>query len=322
MRRRQKERLSAENTFWILTAAAIFLNLLIVWWTYNASRRYIMDRNEAEARIRGLNDRLTDQVVAIRDLNASLEDRVNQRTSQWQETAAKLALKNQELERFTHVASHDMQEPLRQVASFNNLLSLKYADHLDEAGARYLQYSIAGAKRMQLMLRGLLHYTGITPENVQQSEVAVGPLMNGVLTELRPELISTGGEVTVDAAEGLTIHGDREMLRTAALQLVSNALKFHERNVSPVVRVAYERQVDGWTLTVTDNGIGIDERFVPRMFEMFARYHPLGQHPGAGVGLALTKRIVDCHGGQLTVKPNPGGSGSVFTIAVPGLVSD
>ena len=317
LERREKERQSADNTFWLLAGAAILLNLLMVWWTFNASRRYIRTQNEAESNIRVLNDRLRDQLVAIRDLNGSLEDRVNEKTNELHYAIAQLASKNQQLERFAHVASHDMQEPLRQVVSFNNLLSLKYGDHFDEDGARYLQYSIAGAKRLQMMLRGLLQYTSITPESVHPTEVAVAPLMETVLDDLRSELTATAAIVVVNSAEGLTITGDLEMLRTVVLALVSNAIKFRDRSVPASVQVAFHRGTDRWTLTVTDNGIGIDERFAPKVFEMFARYHPIGEHPGAGVGLALSRRIVDCHGGTLSVHPNPEGAGSVFVIEVP-----
>jgi chemotaxis family two-component system sensor kinase Cph1 len=167
------------------------------------------------------------------------------------------------------------------------------------------------------MLRGLLQYTVTTPSSVHRAEVLVTTLMESVLRELQTEINQAAADITVDAKEGLTIVGDKEMLRILAAALIQNAVKFRRSDVSPVVRVKFDRQPRQWSMTVTDNGAGIDERFVDRMFEMFARFHPVGEHPGAGVGLALSKRIVDCHNGRLSVERNPSGPGSVFTVVVP-----
>ena len=322
LEQRQRARSSAENAFGILTAISIAGNLVIVWWAYGASRRYLMERNLMDFEIRALNTRLADQVAAIRGLNASLEDRVAEKTSQLEATVAKLQATNRELERFAYVASHDMQEPLRQVASFNNLLALKYGDKLDANANRYLEYSVAGAKRLQLMLRGLLQYTITTPAAVYRTEIPVEPLMQAVLQELVEELEESGAEVQVEAAPGLCIVGDREMLRTLASALISNAIKFRRKDGKPTVKVSFERLPDRWSMVVADNGIGVEEQFIPKMFEMFARFHPVGQHLGAGVGLALSKRIADCHCGKVSVQPTPSGPGTTFTVEIPILSKD
>lgn len=314
---RQQARSTADLSFWVFTAIAIAANLLIIWWAYTASRRYLYERNESDFEIRGLNTRLNDQVSAIRVLNATLEERVADKTSELAATVTKLQATNQELERFAYVASHDMQEPLRQVASFNNLLALKYGSQLDITANRYLEYSVSGAKRLQLMLRGLLQYTVITPAAVYRSEIPVAPMVESIMRELQDEIDASGGEVDFEAEDGLSIFGDRDMMRTLALALVSNAIKFRRKDAPPSVHVAAGRTPVQWWMSVSDNGIGVDERFLPRMFEMFARFHPVGEHPGAGVGLALSKRIVDCHSGKFTVQPNPDGEGTVFTVEVP-----
>jgi signal transduction histidine kinase len=317
LKHRQDARTSADNSFWMLTSIAISSNLIIIWWAYAASRRYVSERNRTESEIRDLNARLASQVMAIRDLNSSLEGRVAEKTGELASTVSKLQATNEELERFAYVASHDMQEPLRQVASFNKLLALKYSGQLDSTANRYLDYSVAGAKRLQLMLRGLLQYTVTTPAAVNRNEVPVSLLMDYVLRELHPDIQEAGADIKVEAAEGLAIFGDRDMLRTLATALIQNAVKFRQPEVDPVVRVRFERQPQQWSMTIADNGVGIDERFRARMFEMFARYHPIGEHPGAGVGLALSKKIVDCHQGKLAVEPNPSGQGTLFTVTVP-----
>jgi len=314
---RQRQRSSADDSFWVFTALVITSNLVIVWWAYTASRRYVYERNRTEFEIRDLNVRLGDQVVAIQKLNSSLEDRVTEKTGELEATVAKLQMTNQELERFAYVASHDMQEPLRQVASFNNLLALKYGDQLDGTASRYLEYSVSGAKRLQLMLRGLLQYTVTTPSAVHAVEVPVNALMRSVFQDLHADIEHTEADVKVNSSDGLTVLGDRDMLRTVATALVSNALKFHRKDSRPVVEIAFARQPQQWSMSVSDNGIGVEEHFVPRMFEMFARFHPVGEHPGAGVGLALSKRIVDCHAGKLAVRSNPAGQGTIFTVTVP-----
>ena len=322
LERRQLARSSAENAFGILTAISIAANLVIVWWAYGASRRYLVERNHMDFEIRALNTRLADQVIAIRGLNASLEDRVAEKTSQLEATVAKLQATNQELERFAYVASHDMQEPLRQVASFNNLLALKYSDKLDANANRYLEYSVAGAKRLQLMLRGLLHYTIISPAAVFRAEIPVESLMQTVLKELAVEIEESGAEVHLEAAPGLCVVGDKDMLRTLALALVSNGIKFRQRDAKPSVNVFFERLPDRWSMVVADNGIGVEKQFIPKMFEMFARFHPVGQHLGAGVGLALSKRIADCHGGKVSVQPAVTGPGTTFIVEIPILSKD
>src|SRR5207253_1450004 len=118
------------------------------------------------------------------------------------------------------------------------------------------------------------------------------------------------------------IAGDRDMLRTVLIALISNGIKFQQKDVPPVITVGFDRMRTQWSITVTDNGIGVDEAFAPKMFGMFSRFHPVGEYSGAGVGLALSKRIIDCHSGKLTVQANPSGQGTTFTISVPILSKD
>ena len=136
-----------------------------------------------------------------------MRSRVLDKTSELETTVAKLQTTNQELERFAYVASHDMQEPLRQVASFNNLLSLKYGEQLDANAKRYLEYSVAGAKRLQLMLRGLLQYTVTTPAAVYRSEIPVAPIVQSVLHELHQEIEESAAVVNLEADDGLADYG-------------------------------------------------------------------------------------------------------------------
>jgi signal transduction histidine kinase len=317
LKERQSEQASAYNSFWILAAAVLTLNLLLVWWAFQASRRYVTERNRTEKEIRDLNNRLAEQMIQIRQLNSSLEERVHEKTKELESAVVKLQNTNQELERFTYVTSHDLQEPLRQIASFSNLLSLKYGNQLDDAGRRYLEYSVAGAKRLQSMLRGLLQYTLIHPSAVHVSEFPIEAMIHSVVDELQQEIHQADATIVVRGAEGMLVHGDSTMIRTVVLALVSNAIKFRDKSAPPRVQITCEQRADDWTITVTDNGIGVEERFLPQVFEMFARLHPVDEYQGAGVGLAVSKKIAEAHGGILGVRSGLDGKGSVFSMTIP-----
>jgi signal transduction histidine kinase len=314
---RERERSATDIAFWRLTAFGITLNLGFIWWAYRASRRYILERNEREFEISSLNHRLGDQVTEIRNLNATLEERIHERTAQLEATVRKLQSSNAELERFAYIASHDLQEPLRQVASFNSLLTLKYGAQLDENARRYLSYSVAGAKRLQLMLQGLLQYTLISTSPLRRTEIGVSQLVDSVRQDLRTEIAQSGAVFDIQAQEGLTIFGDPQMLRTVASALVSNAIRFRRPDTPPEITIAFERNPAAWILTVTDNGIGVEPRFSERIFEMFARYHSVGEYSGAGAGLAISKKIVQLHGGSLTAVTGEDRQGACFKVTIP-----
>lgn len=314
---RQAEQVAADTAFWRMIAFALALNIGFIWWAFNASRKYIRERNEWEFEIRLLNSRLAAQVEEIRSFSATLEDRVHEKTQELERTVEKLRSSNAELERFAYIASHDLQEPLRQVASFNNLLRAKYGSLLDDAGHGYLESSIAGAKRLQLMLRGLLKYSQISMDPINRTEFPVRPFLENIWKRLAAEVDRSSAVLEVQAQDGVQIAGDREMMETVVECLLSNAIRFRSPNLAPRILVSVSREPEQWTLSVDDNGIGVDARFARRMFEMFARDHAVGKFEGAGTGLAISKKIVESHGGAIQVTRKTEGSGTVFTMTVP-----
>ncbi len=317
LRQRQSGRTNADYWFGMLSAGGLSCNLLMVWWTYSANRKYVQQRNEREYEIRSLNFRLAEQVEEIRQLNASLEERVAEKTSELATTVAKLQRSNIELERFIYVAAHDLQEPLRQIASFNNLLAVKYGESLDAKGHHYLDYSIAGARRLQSMLQGLLEYSMITPAARNSIPLRIRTVIDGALADVAQEIRETNASVTVTGGADFEACVDRDWMRTVFRSLVSNALKFRSPSLDPRIEIVVNHNDEDWTATVSDNGLGIDSQLEDKVFVLFARLHPVGEYQGAGVGLAMSKRIIESHGGTIHICPNVERNGSVFRIQVP-----
>ncbi|RKS79726.1 phospho-acceptor domain-containing protein [Actinomadura pelletieri DSM 43383] len=204
---------------------------------------------------------------------------------------------NAELEQFAYVASHDLQEPLRKVASFCQLIEHRYGDQLDERGRQYIDFAVDGAKRMQILINDLLNFSRVGREtdftdSVDLNEVADLALDN--LAALREE---TGAEVDVGDLPHLP--GDRGLLIRLFQNLLGNAIKFHRPGVPPRVTIEARRTGDEWEFRCADNGIGIEPRHTDRIFLIFQRLHPRDTYTGTGIGLALCKKIVEYHGGRI-----------------------
>lgn len=324
LRQRQQAQERADAAFWYMTCIAIALHLLFIWWAYRASRRYISERNQREAQIESLNQTLGSQVEEIRQLNTSLEDRIHDKTAELEMIVAKLRSSNAELVRFAYVASHDLQEPLRQVASFSELITIKYGDQLDATARRYLSHSVAGAKRLQLMLQGLLRYSVVSITSLNLLRIDPLQLVDSVRADLEEDITQSGTVFDLqseDQIDQMMISGDVDMIRSVLSTLVSNSIRFQRKGIPPRVSIAFERDPTHWTMTVADNGIGLDQRFIERMFNMFARYHSVGEYDGAGAGLAISKKIVELHGGTLTASVNPEGQGALLKVVVPLVVN-
>jgi signal transduction histidine kinase len=314
--RRTSER-EADEWFWKVCTIVIALNVTIGFAAYRASIGREMDRRSAQAEIQVLNDRLNQKIVESEQLNAALEVRVTTKTRELEEAVEKLERSNAELERFAFIASHDLQEPLRQVANFNGLLALKYSQHLDQTGRGYVDNSIEGVKRLQAMMRGLLAYSLITPSEVRPQPTRVEPLIRSVLAEMGPQITEAGATFTVAVDNAAVLAVDGILFKQLVLALITNSLKFRRPDVPLDVSITVNREGNEWRLDVLDNGIGIEPRFSSQIFEIFGRLHPVGRYSGVGVGLAISKKIVEYHGGTLSVNPAPGGAGSCFRATLP-----
>lgn len=227
---------------------------------------------------------------------------------------AELQRSNDELTQFAYVASHDLQEPLRMVASYTELLSSRYGDRLDDRGAKYMGYISEGALRMQRLIRELLTFARVGTRPNAHVPVHLNEVMTNVLRDLKPRVQSTKAEIVV--ADLPTVFGDDLQLGQVLQNLVGNAIKFHHADRPPRVKVEAQRDGHMWCVSVEDNGIGIDMKFHDRVFEIFRRLHDRDSHEGTGVGLAIVKRIVERHGGRVWFESELG-QHTTFRFTVP-----
>ncbi|SNQ50314.1 Multi-sensor signal transduction histidine kinase [Frankia canadensis] len=220
---------------------------------------------------------------------------------------------NRDLEQFAYVASHDLQEPLRKVASFCQLLERRYGDKLDERGTQYIAFAVDGAKRMQQLINDLLAFSRVGRTSESFVEVELGELFTRATTTLSMRIESLRAEVT--AAELPTVRGDPVLLTQLLVNLIGNALKFRGEAL-PTVHVGVEQRADEWEFSCADNGIGIDPEYAEKIFVIFQRLHGREVYEGTGIGLALCRKIVEFHGGRiwLDAEARPG---TTFRFTLP-----
>ncbi|WFE62473.1 sensor histidine kinase [Micromonospora sp. WMMD714] len=219
--------------------------------------------------------------------------------SQLQKQAEELTRSNRDLEQFAYVASHDLQEPLRKVASFCQLLQRRYAGQLDERADQYIAFAVDGAQRMQRLINDLLAFSRIGRLTTGFVDVDLNRVMADVASQTEPGRQYADAELTW--SELPVIRGEEPLLTNLLVNLVSNSVKFRRPDVPPKVRVS-ARLVDAeWEITCQDNGIGIEPEFADKIFVIFQRLHAKDAYPGTGIGLAIVKKIVEYHGGRVWV---------------------
>ena len=241
--------------------------------------------------------------------------------------AAELERSNRELEQFAYVASHDLQEPLRKIRTFGDRLQMTCSDTLDAAANEYLQRMQSAAERMQLLIDGLLSLSRVTTQGRSFVPVDLEQIAREVVSDLEVQIEQVSGRI--DIGHLPTIQGDPLQLRQLFQNLIVNGLKFHRIEEPPVVKIegkfVHRRQdrgarpsaaVEQCRIVVHDNGIGFDEQHQDRIFEVFQRLHPRDVFEGTGIGLALCRKIVERHGGQITARSTTG-AGSVFEVLLP-----
>jgi PAS domain S-box-containing protein len=246
-------------------------------------------------------------IAAVRDVTE--QRRAQERLAQQAEDFAR---SNAELEQFAYVASHDLQEPLRMVASYCQLLQRRYQGKLDGDADDFINFAVDGARRMQVLINDLLAYSraGRREQTFVATDCAL--VLDDVIANLQAAIMEHGAEITHDPLP--TVRADRAHLLQILQNLVGNALKFSEHR--PQVHVAATRQDDKWHFSVRDNGIGIAPEYRDRIFEIFKRLHGWGEYPGTGIGLAVCKKLVERHGGRIWVESTPG-QGSTFHFTLP-----
>ena len=224
-----------------------------------------------------------------------------------------LARSNVELEQFASAASHDLQEPLRMVTSYAQILADDYKDRLDSDADRYINYVVDGASRMKVLIDDLLAYSRIGSQAAPLEPVDCNAVLQLVLGDLAGAIDDGGARVTHDPLP--EVMGDGTQLAQVFQNLISNGIKFRGEAL-PHVHVSTKQAEGDWVFSVRDNGIGIDPRHYERIFQMFQRLHHRSQYPGTGIGLALCNKVVQRHGGRIWVESEPG-SGSAFCFTIP-----
>ncbi|RKD93253.1 PAS domain S-box protein [Halopiger aswanensis] len=238
---------------------------------------------------------------------------VVQDVTERREYERKLEQSNERLERFAYAASHDLQEPLRMVTSYLQLLENRYAEAFDEDGQEFLAFAVDGADRMRDMIDGLLEYSRVETRGDSFEPADLNAVVDEVLADLQFRIEETDAEISV--ADLPELEADASQLRQVFQNLLSNALTY-SGDEPPRVHVSADRRGDEWVLSVEDDGIGIDPADQDRVFTIFDRLHSRAEYDGTGIGLALCERIVERHGGEIWVDSEPG-EGSTFSFTLP-----
>lgn len=228
---------------------------------------------------------------------------------------AELQRSNRELEQFAYVASHDLNEPLRMIASYLQLIERRLgADKVQGEIKEFMDYAQDGARRMRGLIDGLLEYSRVGRKGEPRDGIDLNLVVRDVLLDLKEAVEKADATVTVDHLP--TVRGVENELRRTFQNLIGNALKFHAKDRKAVVKVSAHPKGDVWEFSVADNGIGIEAKHFEQIFQMFKRLHGQSEYPGTGLGLALAKRIVDTHGGRIWIESEPD-KGSTFRFTLP-----
>ena len=247
--------------------------------------------------------------AALRDVSA-----LKKAEREFREQTRQLKQSNEELEQFAYLASHDLQEPLRMVASYTQLLARRYEDELDERAQKYIGYAVEGAERMKALLNDLLQYSRVGRPNESMEAVDLNGVLESVTSNLMIRIRETGAEVDVD--ELPVVHGNRTMLNSLFQNLIGNGIKFNDSSTPRVTVSVADTDDDQVTVEVRDNGVGFDPDNADRMFQMFQRLNGRGDFEGTGTGLAIVKKIVEAHDGTVSADSTPG-EGSTFRVTLP-----
>jgi signal transduction histidine kinase len=251
-----------------------------------------------------MRERILAELSAIQDANASLEART-----------ADLQRSNSELEQFAYVASHDLQEPLRKVASFCQLLQRRYAGQLDAKADEYIEHAVDGAKRMQALINDLLAFSRVGRTAQRREPVSAAVLLAQAWANLADDVRRT--HATIEVGELPVVLGEASLLTAVFQNLINNALKFRG-DERPRVTVSVRRDGDFWLFSFADNGIGIEPEYAERIFVIFQRLHDKAAYPGTGIGLAMVKKIIEYHGGRIWLDTTAA-AGARFLFTLPAI---
>jgi len=307
------------NRFLVVPFILNLLFLLVLTLILIRQDRTLIKEKEHEAELVSLNNQLEAEIVVR-----------NRAEQQMLEFAEKLEQRNQDLQEFAHIASHDLQEPLRKVMSFGDRLKNKYAEALDDQGKDYLERMQNASRRMQNLIEGLLMFSRVSSKAQPFEDVDLSQTFKEVVSDLEIRIEELGGKVEIDNMP--VLKADAMQMRQLFQNLIGNALKFHKQDEPPVVRVtsvssgrddSNESDQSGsfHKIIFEDNGIGFEEKYADRIFGVFQRLHGKTEYEGTGIGLSVCKKIVERHGGSIEVKSSPG-KGTSFIVTLPVIIGE
>ncbi|MBD1936703.1 PAS domain S-box protein [Microcoleus sp. FACHB-68] len=257
--------------------------------------------------------RIVGEIIVTAMERRRAQEEKTQLIASLQERAADLARSNAELEQFAYVASHDLQEPLRAVTGYTQLLARRYSGQLDTKADEYIAFAVEGATRMQKLIQDLLLFSRVGRRGKAFGPVNLGNVLTTAVANLQVAI--TENNATITHSELPTVKGDPTQLVQLLQNIISNAIKYRSSG-PPIIHVSAQRQDEQWQLSICDNGIGIDLKYAERIFLVFQRLHTREEYPGTGIGLAICQKIVERHGGRIWVDSRLA-EGSTFYFTIP-----
>ncbi len=285
------------NTFELKAWIAISSNLIFLGAVFSLLIPKLLN---------GLQDSIEEQ--------SKLKNKLNKQKTKLKQSLKELEEKNTELEHFAYVASHDLQEPLRMVTGFLQLLESKYVNQLDEKARSYIKFSLDGAIRMRQLILDLLEYSRLNKSFEQPEKVHLKNIIEEVKKTFQTEIKKTGAKIIENNLP--VIYSKPRLLVQVFQNLVGNAIKYTHKGLAPKIEISCLERPNDWLLSVKDNGIGLDPSFSDKIFIIFQRLHPREQYDGTGIGLAIVKKIIEYHGGKIWVDSEEG-KGSIFFFTLP-----
>ena len=298
----------------VLMAAGGIATILLLLWSYRMAQQYEEERDHAEAVLMQANRQLQGKIGEVDQLNRELgalnkelEDRVRERTMH-------LERSNRDLQQFAYVASHDLQEPLRMIVSYVDLMKKALQDKLDLDTEKYMEFAVVGAKRMQALIRDLLTYARTGSEELSRVPAPLSDVVSQARYSLMETIRETGAEINVGPLPEVEV--DVLKMSLVFQNLLSNAIKFRKPGERPRIHIEASRDPAEWRVSVRDEGIGFDAKYAEKIFAVFRRLHAAAKYPGTGIGLAICKRIIEGHGGHIWAESKPL-MGTTFFFTVP-----
>ncbi len=301
--KRNRDLQLAQQFLWAGTLALAVSALALLAWVFRITRAAIEDEKRRVVELNSLNRGLQEEIEQRKIVELALKD-----------TTMKLTSSNTDLQQFAYVASHDLQEPLRAVAGFLTLIAKRHKGTLDPETEGWINHAVEGAQRMRSLINDLLLYARVESRGKELEPTDCNKALDQAKKDLSVVLEETGAEI--NATKLPTLLGDEGQLSQLFQNLVGNAIKFRQTDISPKVDIEVRQENAEWIFSVKDNGIGFDQTHADRIFIIFQRLQGRDEYQGTGIGLALCKKIVERHGGRIWAE-SAKGKGSTFFFTIP-----